>query len=54
MHYNSTGSKDDKLDGVDKFLKTMGKNSIVPQDKLVVKENALPKEGAMEIVVLNP
>lgn len=43
-----------KLDEVSKFLKTMGKNSITPQDKLIVKESTMPKEGAMEIVVLNP
>ena len=41
------------LDDVSKFLKTMGKNSIVPQDKLTVKASALPKDG-MEIVVLQP
>jgi len=52
MHY--AVSKSSKLDGVDKFLKTMGKPSIAPQDKLVVKESAMPKEGAMEIVVLQP
>jgi len=43
-----------KLDEVSKFLKTMGKPSIAPIDKLVVKLSALPKEGAMEIVVLQP
>jgi L-ascorbate metabolism protein UlaG (beta-lactamase superfamily) len=43
-----------KVDGVDKFLKTMGKNSITPQDKFTVKLSTLPKEGDMEIVVLNP
>ena len=53
MHYASPKSKE-KLEDVSKFLKTMGKNSIVPQDKLIVKESTMPKEGAMEIVVLQP
>jgi len=53
MHYNLPKLKD-KLDEVSKFLKTMGKPSIAPQDKLVVKESTMPKEGAMEIVVLQP
>jgi len=42
-----------KLDGVDKFLKTMGKNSVTPIDKFVVKSSTLSK-GTMEIVVLQP
>jgi L-ascorbate metabolism protein UlaG (beta-lactamase superfamily) len=42
-----------KLDDVSKFLKTMGKNSIAPQDKLTIKKSTLPKIG-MEIVVLQP
>jgi len=53
MHYALPKNKI-KLDDVSKFLKTMGKNSIVPQDKLVVKTSTLPKEGVMEIVVLQP
>jgi len=52
MHYALPKLKI-KLDDVYKFLKTMGKNSIVPQDKLTVKASALPKDG-MEIVVLAP
>jgi L-ascorbate metabolism protein UlaG (beta-lactamase superfamily) len=52
MHYALPKLKDD-LDDVAKFLKTMGKNSIVPQDKFTVKLATLPKEG-MEIVVLQP
>lgn len=52
MHYALPKLKPE-LDEVAKFLKTMGKNSIVPQDKLVVKASAMPKEG-MEIVVLQP
>jgi L-ascorbate metabolism protein UlaG (beta-lactamase superfamily) len=43
-----------ELDGVEKFLKSMGKNNVPTQDKLTIKANALPKEGAMEIVVLTP
>jgi len=41
-----------KLDGVDKFLKTMGKKEVEPIDKFVVKAGALPKERDMEIVIL--
>jgi len=53
MHYGQPKLKIE-LDGVDKFLKAMGKNSVQPQDKLTIKSSALPKEGAMEIVVLTP
>lgn len=53
MHYSLPKLKI-KLDGVDKFLKTMGKNSITPQDKLTIKASALPKEGTTEIVILQP
>ncbi len=52
MHYKVPKLKMD-LDDVAKFLKTMGKNSVTPQDKYVVKSSTLPKEG-MEIVVLQP
>lgn len=52
MHYALPKLKV-KLDDVAKFLKTMGKNSIVPQDKFTIKASALSKEG-MEIVVLQP
>lgn len=53
MHY-AIPKLNIKLDDISKFLKTMGKNSIVPQDKFVVKASTLPKEGAMEIIVLQP
>ncbi|MFA6190399.1 MAG: MBL fold metallo-hydrolase [Candidatus Staskawiczbacteria bacterium] len=53
MHYNLPKLKVD-LDDVSKFLKAMGKQSVAPQDKLIVKESTMPKEGAMEIVVLQP
>ena len=44
-----------ELDGVEKFLKAIGKNSVVSQDKLTIKASALPKDrAAMEIVVLQP
>ncbi len=43
-----------ELDGVEKFLKAMGKNAQEPQDKLTVKTSTLPKENDMEIVVLKP
>lgn len=52
MHYALPKLKM-KLDEVSKFLKTMGKNAITPQDKFVVKTSTLPKDG-MEIVVLQP
>ena len=52
MHYKLPKLKAD-LDDVNKFLKTMGKPSVVPQDKLVIKSSAMPKDG-MEIVVLQP
>ncbi len=41
------------LDGVDTFLKAMGK-TIEPQDKFTVKVSTLPKDRDMEIVVLKP
>ncbi len=40
------------LDGVDKFLKAMGKTNLEPMDKLTVKVSTLPKDSDMEIVVL--
>lgn len=52
MHYALPKMKI-KIDEVSKFLKTMGKNSAVPQDKFVVKASTLPKDG-MEIIVLQP
>lgn len=53
MHYSLPKLKA-KLDDVSKFLKIMGKTSVAPQEKLVIKQSALPKEGAMEVVVLQP
>ncbi len=52
MHYALPKLKSD-LDDVSKFLKAMGKPSVVPQDKLIVKISTMPKDG-MEIVVLQP
>ena len=46
-------SKSLKLEAVDEFLKAMGKKSIEPQKKLVIKKKSLPKDGP-EIVVLEP
>jgi L-ascorbate metabolism protein UlaG (beta-lactamase superfamily) len=43
-----------ELEDVSKFLKAMGKSDIAPVDKLNIKANALPKEGASEIIVLQP
>ena len=42
-----------RLEGVDKFLKTMEKKSIESQDKLLTKKKDLPEDG-MKIVVLRP
>ena len=53
MHYELPKLKF-KLDDVGKFLKAMGKNSIDPVDKLNIKASNLLKEGAMEIIVLQP
>ena len=52
MHYKLPKLKI-KLESLDKFLKVMGKNSIEPQTKFLIKSSILPKEG-MEIVVLKP
>lgn len=52
MHFSLPKLKMD-LDDVSKFLKTMGKASVSPVDKLLVKSSTLPKDG-MEIVVLQP
>lgn len=52
MHYELPKLKA-KLDDVNKFLKAMGKNSIVAQDKFTVKTSSLPKDGT-EIIVLQP
>jgi|SRR3989344_1935687 len=52
MHYELPKLKV-KLDNVDKFLKVMGKNSVVPQDKFTVKLSALSQNGT-EVVVLQP
>ena len=52
MHYALPKSKE-KLDDLAKFLKTMGKPSIAPQDKLIIKASTLVKDE-MQIVVLNP
>jgi len=43
-----------KLEGLEKFLKAMGKNAAEPADKLTIKASALPKEGQTEIIVLQP
>lgn len=52
MHYKIPKLKI-KIDGVDKFLKVMGRNSIEPQTSFSIKSNGLSKEG-MEIVILKP
>lgn len=41
-----------RLEGVDKFLKEMGKKSVEPQPKLLIKKKDLPEET--KIVVLKP
>ncbi len=52
MHYELPKLKI-KLEGVSKFLKAMGKNSVTPQDKFIIKSSTLPKDGT-EIIVLMP
>jgi len=52
MHYDIPHLKI-KLDGVEKFLKAVGKQSVIPQEKLIVKLSALPKDG-MDVAVLLP
>src|SRR3989338_3074571 len=51
MHYALPKMKTD-VEGVDIFLKAMGKKEITAQDKLTIKASLLPKESEMEIVVL--
>jgi len=52
MHYAIPKLKA-KLDGVDKFLKTLGVKAIEPSDKLSIKKKDIPAEEA-KIVVLKP
>lgn len=52
MHYQIPKLKI-KLEGLDKFLKTMGIKSTTPLDKLTVKKKDIISEEA-KIVVLNP
>lgn len=42
-----------KLEGVDKFLREMGRKSVEPQPKLLIKKKDLPEEET-KIVVLKP
>ncbi len=52
MHYQIPKLKV-KLDGLDKFLKTMGMKSVTPLPKLSIKKKDISAEEA-KIVVLNP
>ena len=52
MHYSLPKLKI-KLDGIDKFLKTLGVNSIKPKEKLVIRKKDLSHEEA-KIIVLTP
>lgn len=51
MHYHLPRLKI-KLEGVDKFLKEMGKKSVTPQPKLLIKKKDLPEET--KVVLLQP
>ncbi len=51
MHYHIPKVKI-KLEGVDKFLKEIGRKSITPQPKLLIKKKDLPQET--QIVLLQP
>ena len=53
MHYALPKLKVE-LEDIAKFLKAMGKDKITPVDKLTIKSSALPKEGAMDVIVLQP
>lgn len=53
MHYALPKLNVD-IDGVEDFLKAIGKNSIEPVDKFTVKMSTLPADRDMEIVVLKP
>lgn len=53
MHYNTPGLDQkifSKMTGVETFLKEMGKESIVPQPKLVVTKDKLPAEPMVVIL----
>jgi L-ascorbate metabolism protein UlaG (beta-lactamase superfamily) len=52
MHYHLPNMKI-KLDGVDQFLKEMGKKTVESQPKLLIKKKDLPAEET-NIVVLKP
>ncbi|MFA4998867.1 MAG: MBL fold metallo-hydrolase, partial [Candidatus Paceibacterota bacterium] len=52
MHYQLPKIKS-KLDGVDKFLKSLGLKTIAPQDKLTIKKKDISSEEA-KIIVLQP
>ena len=52
MHYALPKLKV-KLEGIEKFLKVMGKKEVQPLNKLSIKKKELPQEE-MEIVVLGP
>lgn len=54
MHYRVSSSPDafQKLDGVDKFLKEMGKRELVPQHHYNITTESLPPE--LQVVVLTP
>ncbi len=52
MHYDLPKIKS-KIEGVEKFLKVMGKKGVDTQDKFSIKMKDLPQEET-EIVVLNP
>jgi len=52
MHYKIPKLKLD-LDGLDKFMKAMGKNNIKKQSKYSIKKNNLPSEE-IKIVTLKP
>jgi L-ascorbate metabolism protein UlaG (beta-lactamase superfamily) len=54
MHYQVPKLKlGKKLEGVESFLKTMGKKSVEKLPKLLIKKKDLPKEET-RIIVLNP
>lgn len=53
MHYKTEGMNENvfgKIDGVDVFLKEMGKTGIVPQEKLTISKEKLPIEPTLLVV----
>lgn len=53
MHYKIEGLKSE-LDGVEKFLKEMGAEGVVPQPKLSITKDKLPEEPQVILLAKSP